>query len=156
MSSSLSTRPKLTSKLPVVADVNAACHTLTIAQTLARLDTDDRIGLTDRQIIDRQQEFGANELVAAASRHWWQILLDQFTNIMLVMSMVVAVVSGIFDFMEIQSGKTSGLPFKDTIAILSIVILKWDFGLFPRKSRRTSFSRTQTDGGTEGEGITRQ
>jgi P-type Ca2+ transporter type 2C len=130
MSSSLSTRPKLTSKLPVVTDVNAAWHTLTIAQTLTRLEIDDRTGLTDRQVIDRQQEFGANELVAAASRQWWQILLDQFTNIMLVMLMVVAVVSGIFDFMEIQSGKTSGLPFKDTIAILSIVILNGILGYF--------------------------
>ena len=49
---------------------------------------------------------------------------------MLIMLMVVAVVSGIFDFMEIQSGKTTGLPFKDTIAILSIVILNGILGYF--------------------------
>jgi P-type Ca2+ transporter type 2C len=130
MSSSLSTRPKTTSNLPVVADVKAAWHTLTIAQTLVQLETDENKGLTDRQVIDRQQEFGANELVAATSRQWWQILLEQFTNIMLVMLMVVAVVSGIFDFMEIQAGKTTGLPFKDTIAILSIVILNGLLGYF--------------------------
>jgi P-type Ca2+ transporter type 2C len=47
-----------------------------------------------------------------------------------VMLLVVAVVSGIFDFMEIQAGKTSGLPFKDTIAILSIVILNGILGYF--------------------------
>jgi P-type Ca2+ transporter type 2C len=130
MSSSLSTRPKTSNQLPVVADVNAAWHTLTIPQTLVQLGIDKNKGLTDQQIIDRQQEFGANELVATASRQWWQILLDQFTNIMLVMLMVVAVVSGIFDFMEIQAGKTSGLPFKDTIAILSIVILNGILGYF--------------------------
>jgi P-type Ca2+ transporter type 2C len=105
-------------------------YTLTIDRTLSQLETDDRTGLTDRQVIDRQQEFGANELVAAASRQWWQILFDQFTNIMLVMLMIVAVVSGIFDFMEIQVGKTSGLPFKDTIVILSIVILNGILGYF--------------------------
>ena len=71
MSLSSSTPHKLTSKLPVVNDLNLTWHTLTIAQTLARLETDDRTGLTDRQIIDRQQEFGANELVVAASRQWW-------------------------------------------------------------------------------------
>ncbi|MCY7335942.1 MAG: cation-translocating P-type ATPase [Chamaesiphon sp.] len=130
MSLSLSTPPKLTSKLPVVNDLNLTWHTLTIAQTLARLETDDRTGLTDRQIAQLQQEFGANELVAAASRQWWQILLDQFTNIMLVMLLIVAVVSGIFDFMEIQAGKTTGLPYKDTIAILSIVILNGILGYF--------------------------
>jgi P-type Ca2+ transporter type 2C len=103
-------------------------HTLTIDRTLLQLETDPQTGLTKQQVIDRQQEFGANELVAAASRQWWQILLDQFTNIMLVMLLVVAVVSGIFDFIEIQAGKTIGLPFKDTIAILSIVILNGILG----------------------------
>jgi P-type Ca2+ transporter type 2C len=130
MSSSLSTRPKTITQLPVVADVKTAWHTLTITQTLAQLETNENKGLTDRQIAQLQQEFGANELVAAASRQWWQILLDQFTNIMLVMLLVVAVVSGIFDFMEIQAGKTSGLPYKDTIAILSIVILNGILGYF--------------------------
>jgi P-type Ca2+ transporter type 2C len=117
------------SQLQSIADLDRLnWHTLTIDRTLAQLETDDRTGLTESQIIDRQQKFGANELVAAASRQWWQILLDQFTNIMLVMLLVVAIVSGIFDFMEIQAGKTSGLPFKDTIAILSIVILNGVLG----------------------------
>ena len=59
MSSSLSTRPQITSNL----DLNINPHTQTITQTLAQLETDDRTGLTERQIIDRQQKFGANELV---------------------------------------------------------------------------------------------
>jgi P-type Ca2+ transporter type 2C len=105
-------------------------HTLTIDRALLQLETDPRSGLTATQVIDQQQEFGSNELVSAASRQGWQILLDQFTNIMLVMLLIVAVVSGIFDFMEIQAGKTSGLPFKDTIAILSIVILNGLLGYF--------------------------
>jgi P-type Ca2+ transporter type 2C len=103
-------------------------HTLTIDRALVQLETDAQRGLTEPQIIDRQQEFGTNELVAAASRQWWQILLDQFTNIMLVMLIFVALISGIFDFTEIQAGKTSGLPYKDTIAILSIVILNGILG----------------------------
>jgi P-type Ca2+ transporter type 2C len=44
------------------------------------------------------------------------------------MLIVVAVVSGIFDAIEIQAGEASGLPFKDTIAILSIVILNGILG----------------------------
>jgi P-type Ca2+ transporter type 2C len=118
------------SQLQLMTDVDPNWHTLTIDRILSQLETDNKTGLTDRQVIDRQQEFGTNELVAAASRQWWQILLDQFTNIMLVMLMVVAVVSGIFDPMEIQAGKTSGLPFRDTIAILSIVILNGILGYF--------------------------
>ncbi len=115
-------------KLPVVNEVAPQWHTLTISQALAQLETDNRSGLTDRQTTQRQEQFGTNELIAAASRQWWQILLDQFTNTMLVMLIIVAVVSGIFDAIEIQAGKTSGLPFKDTIAILSIVMLNGILG----------------------------
>jgi P-type Ca2+ transporter type 2C len=122
------------SQLQLKVDVDPNWHTLNISQTLAQLKADEKIGLTDRQVIDRQQEFGTNELIAVASRQWWQILLDQFTNIMLVMLLVVAVVSGIFDFMEIQAGKTTGLPYKDTIAILSIVILNGILG-YAQESR---------------------
>jgi P-type Ca2+ transporter type 2C len=115
-------------KLPVVDEVVPQWHPLTIDRTLTQLATDSRSGLTDRQINQRRHQFGTNELVAAASRQWWQILLDQFTNIMLVMLIIVAIVSGIFDAIEMQAGKTSGLPFKDTIAILSIVILNGILG----------------------------
>jgi P-type Ca2+ transporter type 2C len=113
-----------------ITDPVATWHTLTVAQTLAELEADKKTGLSNQQVTDRQQQFGSNELVAMAARQWWQILLEQFTNIMLVMLLAVAVVSGIFDFMEIQAGKTSGLPFKDTIAILSIVILNGVLGYF--------------------------
>jgi P-type Ca2+ transporter type 2C len=112
----------------LIANTPPDWHTLTIDRALVQLETDTRSGLTETQVIDLQQEFGANELVTAASRQGWQILLDQFTNVMLVMLLVVAVVSGIFDFIEIQAGKISGLPFKDTIAILSIVILNGILG----------------------------
>jgi Ca2+-transporting ATPase len=115
-------------KLPVVDEVVPQWHTLTIAQTLGLLETSTQKGLIDRQVTQRQEQFGTNELIATASRQWWQILLDQFTNIMLVMLLIVAVLSGIFDAIEIQAGKTSGLPFKDTIAILSIVILNGILG----------------------------
>lgn len=49
-----------------ITDLVPTWHTLTIAQTLAELGTDKKISLNDRQVIDRQQQFGSNPLVAAA------------------------------------------------------------------------------------------
>ena len=65
MTSSRSTRPQPTSNLPIVTHSNPAWHTLTIDRTLAQLDINAQTGLTDRRIAQLQQEFGANELVAA-------------------------------------------------------------------------------------------
>ncbi len=76
------------------------------------------------------QKYGPNELEETAGRSTWEILLDQFKNIMLLMLIGVALISGILDLIALQSGslKPGEVPFKDTIAILAIVILNGILG----------------------------
>ena len=101
-----------------------------IEPTLELLESDRHSGLNSEQVQQRRQHFGSIEIEEASGRTNWQILLDQFTNIMLLMLIGVAVVSGILDFMDLRSGKleAGAIPFKDTIAILSIVILNGVLG----------------------------
>jgi P-type Ca2+ transporter type 2C len=108
----------------------APWHAQSPDQSLTMLQSDRAAGLTEQQIKDRQIKFGPNELQEAEGRSNFEILFDQFKNIMLVMLIAVAVVSGILDFMDMQSGasKANDFPFKDTIAILSIVVLNGVLG----------------------------
>jgi P-type Ca2+ transporter type 2C len=109
--------------------VQTPWHTLSAEQTLTSLDVDGEQGLSAHQAETRLGQYGKNELVAAAGRSRWQILLDQFTNIMLIMLICVAIVSGGLDIWSLQSGAPKeGMPFKDTIAILSVVILNGIMG----------------------------
>ena len=85
-------------------------------------------GLTAQQVAERLQQYGSNELEEAAGRSSWEILIDQFKNIMLLMLIAVALISGILDLIALQQGKVEGVPFKDTIAILLIVILNGVLG----------------------------
>ncbi len=94
-------------------------------QVVAALQSDRDSGLSTQQIADRQIKFGLNELQEKAGRSTWQILLDQFKNIMLVLLIGVAIVSGI---MDIVSPSVGDIPFKDTIAILAIVLLNGVLG----------------------------
>ncbi len=105
-----------------------AWHSLDINDTLTQLGTNPEQGLTSSEVEKRKQIYGLNELKETAGRNAWQILLDQFTNIMLVMLIVVAIISGVLDFIDLQAGKADGVPFKDTIAILAIVILNGVLG----------------------------
>ena len=100
-------------------------HTYSVAKTLETLGTNPQSGLDTENAAQRQQHYGRNEIEESAGRSNWEILLDQFTNIMLIMLIVVAIISGILDIVELRNSGTtkSGLPFKDTIAIFSIVIL---------------------------------
>jgi P-type Ca2+ transporter type 2C len=99
-------------------------------QTLEILGSDTERGLTTSEVEQRLSHYGANEIEEASGRSNWEILLDQFKNIMLLMLIAVAIVSGVMDLIELRNGgKTGGeVPFKDTIAIFLIVILNGVLG----------------------------
>ncbi len=107
-----------------------AWHTYSLAQTLKILGVDAEVGLTESMVEQRLKHYGHNEIQETAKRSHWAILLDQFKNIMLLMLIAVAVISGVMDVVELGQQGTSktGLPFKDTIAILLIVILNGILG----------------------------
>lgn len=110
-------------------DLTQAWHSLDAEETLKTLGSDRTKGLGSAQIQDRLQHYGTNELQETAGRGTWEILLDQFKNIMLIMLIFVAIISGVLDVVNLQQGKApEGLPFKDTIAIMLIVILNGVLG----------------------------
>ncbi|WP_445635589.1 Cation-translocating P-type ATPase [Nostoc sp. DSM 114161] len=107
----------------------AVWHSLEVDKALDLLDSNADSGLTPDDVQQRLQKYGANELEEQAGRSAWEILLDQFKNIMLLMLIGVALISGVLDLIALQSGTKSGeVPFKDTIAILAIVILNGILG----------------------------
>lgn len=76
---------------------------------------------------ERLQQYGPNELEETGGRSSWSIFVDQFTNIMLLMLMGVAVISGFLDI------KSNTFP-KDAIAIFAIVVLNGILGYFQEQS----------------------
>jgi P-type Ca2+ transporter type 2C len=111
-----------------LSDLTSLWHTLDAQKTLQELGSNPETGLTSQQVEERLQQYGSNEIEEAASRSTWEILIDQFKNIMLLMLIAVALISGILDLIALQQGKGEGFPFKDTIAILLIVILNGVLG----------------------------
>jgi Ca2+-transporting ATPase len=107
--------------------VDSCWHALTIEDVLQKLESDRTQGLTQAQVKERLQRFGANELDEKAGRSRLTILIDQFKNIMLLMLIAVAVVSAVLD---IRAGQ---FP-KDAIAISAIVILNGFLG-YAQESR---------------------
>lgn len=107
-------------------------HSVAANQALTYLDSDRQAGLTTAQAQANLDRFGPNEIEDTGGRSAWQILLDQFTNIMLILLIIVAIVSGFLDLADMQAGtlKPGEVPFKDTIAILAIVILNGLLGYF--------------------------
>ncbi|MHC5936057.1 cation-translocating P-type ATPase [Nostoc sp.] len=108
----------------------AVWHSLEVDKALDLLDSNADSGLRPQEIQQRLQKYGPNELEEIAGRKAWEILLDQFKNIMLLMLIGVALISGLIDLWGWRTGtlKPGEVPFKDTIAILAIVILNGILG----------------------------
>lgn len=109
---------------------NTAWHTLDTVGSLATLNSDRTTGLSEQEAATRLEQYGTNELEESGGRSSWEILIDQFKNVMLLMLIGVALVSGILDIIALTQGnlKPGEVPFKDTIAILAIVVLNGALG----------------------------
>ena len=95
-------------------------HTLTPERAIALLESSAQ-GLSPSEAEQRQQVYGPNELQEGVTRSPWEILWDQFKNIMLLMLIAVALVSLVLDLRQ------GGFP-KDAIAIFAIVLLNGVLG----------------------------
>ncbi|MEN9871488.1 MAG: hypothetical protein RLZZ171_2480 [Cyanobacteriota bacterium] len=96
-------------------------HTLSSQQAIELLESDPITGLSSNEVTQRQKYFGENELKQTDGRGKLTILYEQFTNIMLVMLIAIAIISAILDLRQ------SNFP-KDSIAIFTIVILNGILG----------------------------
>ena len=83
----------------------------TVEEVLQESGTDRTQGLTSQEAARRQDEYGLNELEDRGTKSPWKILWEQFTETMVVMLIISAVIT-------ILLGE-----YKDAIAILVIVVL---------------------------------
>lgn len=78
---------------------------------LSHLASNANRGLDEDEAARRISEHGKNELIERGMKSSWRILLEQFTQTMVVVLIIAAIVSGLLG------------DLKDTVAIVSIVIL---------------------------------
>ena len=98
-------------------------HTVSPQQVIELLKSNAERGLNNDEIIQKQKYFGKNELKQTGGRSKLNILWDQFTDVMLVMLIAIAIISAILDL------RHGNFP-KDSVAIFTIVILNAILGYF--------------------------
>ena len=98
-------------------------HSLDIDQAVEALDASPESGLTQAEAQRRLEEYGPNELKEASGRSRLRILLDQFSDVMLLMLIGVAIVAAVLDV------RANNFP-KDAIAISAIVLINAALGYF--------------------------
>ncbi|MCY3796445.1 MAG: cation-translocating P-type ATPase [Chloroflexi bacterium] len=89
-----------------------------IQTTLSGLGVDKTRGLDDAEILSRQEEFGKNTLPTDSGVNWVQLILGQFTDVMVIILIVAAFISALL-------GEAT-----DVIVILAIVALNAMLGIY--------------------------
>ncbi len=90
-------------------------HQLTVDEVLAQLNVDAKQGLDAKEVQNRQQEYGKNEIVFSKTPAWVRFL-EQFKDPMVIILLLTASVTGTLTLF--------GSPMlPDTIVIVSVVIL---------------------------------
>lgn len=79
-----------------------AWQTFTADQVVEQLNSDRSQGLSHQQVEENLKAYGSNELVETGGRSSWDILIDQFKNVMLLMLIAVAVISAALDIHQAQ------------------------------------------------------
>jgi Ca2+-transporting ATPase len=110
-----------------LAETEPCWHSQSPKDVLSHFNSDGTNGLTQSQVQTYTRNYGTNELQEAGGRSALTIFIDQFKNIMLLMLIAVALISGSLDL------QAQNFP-KDAIAILLIVILNGILG-FLQESR---------------------
>src|SRR5262249_43036586 len=93
-------------------------HTLPVKDVLSFFAAKPHAGLSTEQVLCLRQKYGLNELAEPPPIPLWQKFLAQFTDLVIWILIVAAVVSGFLG------------EWTDTIAILAIVLLNGILGFF--------------------------
>jgi P-type Ca2+ transporter type 2C len=124
-------------------DEAVAWHTLEADKAIGLLESDRTNGLATQQVEARVERYGTNELVEMGGRSAFRILLDQFTNIMLLMLIAVAIISAAID---IHAGMSAGkfvFP-KDAVAIFAVVFLNGVLGYIQESGAEKALAALKT------------
>ena len=100
-------------------------HRQTVEAVLAALGTDRRAGLSRAQAQERLRACGRNELAAEQRVPAWRKFLAQFTDVLVVLLLVAALISLVLWLFE----RDAPLPY-EAIAIFAIVVLNALIGYF--------------------------
>ncbi|HHB89943.1 MAG TPA: cation-translocating P-type ATPase [Anaerolineae bacterium] len=74
-------------------DSNLPWYRLAIDEVIRHLETDPEKGLAQEEAARRLRQFGPNELVERAGKPIWRMILDQLTEVMVIILLIAAIIS---------------------------------------------------------------
>lgn len=93
-------------------------YSLSTEEVEKLLNVDEKKGLNADEVEKRTEEYGRNEIISKNKKPIWKMILEQFTDFMIIVLIIAAIVSGVVNH-----------EFTDSIIILVIVVLNAIIGV---------------------------
>ena len=100
------------------------------------LKTNESSGLSAKQVEEKREQYGFNELKAKKKKSLFMKFLEQFKDFMIIVLIVAAIVSGIVGYME-------GEGITDSIIILIVVVVNAIIGVVQESKAEKSLEALQ-------------
>ncbi|VDO66242.1 unnamed protein product [Schistosoma mattheei] len=109
----------------------------TVDEVLNHFDSDPETGLSDDQVKKQTAKFGPNELPAEESKAIWQLVLEQFDDLLVKILLLAAIISFVLALFEENEESISA--FVEPLVILLILVANAVIGVWQVSSYFVSY-----------------
>lgn len=111
-------------------------HTKTVEQTLSFFGTDGERGLTFDQVKKNQAKYGPNELPTEEGKTIWQLVLEQFDDLLVKILLLAAIISFVLALFE--EHEDTFTAFVEPLVILLILIANAVVGVWQERNAESA------------------
>ncbi|XP_042904343.1 calcium-transporting ATPase sarcoplasmic/endoplasmic reticulum type isoform X2 [Parasteatoda tepidariorum] len=111
-------------------------HTKTVEEILQSFGTDPERGLSEAQVRNLQEKHGLNELPAEEGKPLWQLILEQFDDLLVKILLLAAIISFVLALFEEHEGQITA--FVEPFVILLILIANAVVGVWQERNAESA------------------
>jgi len=111
-------------------------HAKTVSEVLEYFGTDPEKGLTEEQVKRNQEKYGPNELPAEEGKALWQLILEQFDDLLVKILLLAAIISFVLAIFEDHDDQITA--FVEPFVILLILIANAIVGVWQERNAESA------------------
>ena len=113
-------------------------HAKTYKEVLQFFGTDEDRGLSESQVKKHQEKYGPNELPAEEGKALWQLILEQFDDLLVKILLLAAIISFVLALFEAEEEGSSITAFVEPFVILLILIANAVVGVWQERNAESA------------------
>ncbi|XP_069827245.1 sarcoplasmic/endoplasmic reticulum calcium ATPase 3 [Dendropsophus ebraccatus] len=111
-------------------------HAKTVTEVLRHFQVNENCGLSTEQVRRNRDKYGANELPAEEGKSLWELVVEQFEDLLVRILLLAAFVSFILAWFE--EGEETTTAFVEPIVIIMILILNAFVGVWQERNAESA------------------